>query len=77
MGAEPPHRSVDDVRALALVLVSDAERLRDEVAAAGSAMPADLLARVVVLRDGRRLLAEWIIDLQVQQVDVPDYPPED
>lgn len=77
MGAEPSHRSVDDVRALALVLVSDAERLRDEVAAVGSARPADLLARVVALRDSRRLLAEWIIDLQVQQVDVPNYPPED
>ncbi|MEU2026184.1 hypothetical protein ABZ565_29120 [Streptomyces sp. NPDC016469] len=68
---------MDDVRALALVLVSDAERLRDEVAAVGSARPADLLARVVALRDSRRLLAEWIIDLQVQQVDVPNYPPED
>ncbi|MEV6456550.1 MULTISPECIES: hypothetical protein [Streptomyces] len=74
--AAPP-RTAEDLRTLALQLAADAVKLRDELADFGRPMPADMLARVVALDHGQKLLVEWATDLAVQQVTVPDFPPRD
>ncbi|MCZ0984074.1 hypothetical protein O1L60_45750 [Streptomyces diastatochromogenes] len=75
LDAASPRRTVEDLRGLALELEADAVKLRDELADFGRPMPADMLARVAALVRGQEQLREWTLDLAVQEVTVPDFPP--
>lgn len=68
-------RTKEELRAFVLEQLADAETLAAELRDLSSPMPADTLARVAALQRNWERVAAGAVDLEVQRVTVPDFPP--